>query len=130
MRASPVYLWCGDPAGAACELASEALGVMPVVPAQIPGDLLEGFEDLPNDCDQPETQAIIHRISRALQLDPTGWADQVGTMLPVDLVSERYQGGGCITMADRLRPTVKIHTRSSPGPRTFLVRIWESESRQ
>ena len=129
VRASPIYLWCDDPEGGACELASEAVGVMPVTPGVLPAELLEGFDDMPNDCAQPETSELVERISRALDLDATGWADQVGTTLPVDLVPERYQGGGCITLANRHLPTVKIHARTSPGPAMFLVRIWEPEAR-
>jgi hypothetical protein len=125
----PILLWCSRTNGQACERVAGALGAAPVVAAQIPAQLLHGFRDAPNDCEDPTIRRIIERIEPALDLRPGSWADQVGTNLPVDLVGQRYEGGGCISTADTARPTVKIHTQPGAEPQLTLVRVWETDDR-
>ena len=126
---APVVLWCATDSGPACEAASRTLGVSPVPAALVPATLLEDFQDLPDDCREPEVERLVSRLAPALGLPVLGWSDQGGRSVSVDHIGRIYMGGGCISPVQSGAPTVKVHVQPSGSRPTFLVRVWESGAR-
>lgn len=118
-----VYLWCADPTGRACRLASAALGTSPKS-SELPPPLLD-VQDLSDDCSEPTISEVSRRLAPALAISPTGWRDQTGSMLDPSLLADMYQAAGCINDADQALPVAKISAGSIGAPRLYLVRIWD-----
>ncbi len=121
-----VYLWCQDPRGRACALATAALGTGPKELSGLPTSL-STVEDLENDCEEPTIATVSGRLAHAFAIQPSGWRDQGGSYLDTSLFSDMYQAAGCINDADTSRPIAKISAASGASPRVYLVRVWDSQ---
>jgi hypothetical protein len=120
-----VYLWCQDPRGRACRLASTALGTVPKDLSGLPPALLM-VDDQLDDCTEPTIHAVSARLDTAFPVEPAGWRDQGGTYLDLALIGDMYQAAGCINDADRAGPIAKISASADSSPRVYLVRVWDA----
>lgn len=126
IAAGAVTLWCSQPAGAACQGATAALGVAPVAASAIPSELLTATHDLPDDCQDPDLAPLLGRVATPLGIDPASWHDNGGTIGGVEYVTDVYSGGGCTNCC--WRPTeapVKVQVATTAAGPRYLVRVWE-----
>jgi hypothetical protein len=122
-----VHLWCQDPHGRACLLATAALGTGPKSSSALPPGLWT-VEDLDDDCVEPTIGTVSGRLSTVFAVQPSGWRDQSGTYLDQALIGDMYQAAGCINDAETTGPIAKISAASASSPRAYLVRVWDGQS--
>lgn len=121
-----VHLWCQDPHGRACLLATAALGTGPKDASALPPDLWT-VEDLDDDCGEPTIGTVSGRLSTAFAVERSGWRDQSGMYLDQSLIGDMYQAAGCINDVEPSGPIAKISAARGLSPRTYLVRVWDGD---
>jgi len=120
----PIVLWCSQDNGEGCTAAEQELGIASTPPDAIPAQLLERARDTDDDCNDPDVAPLMQRVTSALGLG-SSWAEQVGSISTLELLSDPYTGSGCISRSPPGAPLVKIHVADTSDGARFLVRVWE-----